>query len=151
VDIDELIDAATRLPNSVQARLLKQLLAAYEARRESEMWARLTQVEVPPLPPDLRCPTCDVLLAGRDDEAMPAGTCGECFGRYVSEADARLLAEHTGRAFVRPGDLGSGDSDFLCPECTGPFAPVISGGVEIDVCTRCGGRWYDVGEEEVAT
>jgi membrane associated rhomboid family serine protease/Zn-finger nucleic acid-binding protein len=33
-----------------------------------------------------------------------------------------------------------------CPRCTFPVGPVLTNGVEVDHCRRCGGTFFDVGE-----
>jgi Zn-finger nucleic acid-binding protein len=101
-------------------------------------------------PDRLRCPTCtDGLLAMSGDDGLAPGTCDQCFGRLVSARDVDLACETNALPLI-PDHVGPGDPDFLCPICGGPFAQVASGGVEVDVCTRCGARWFDVGESEVA-
>ena len=35
---------------------------------------------------------------------------------------------------------------MLCPLCARALAPVERQGVEIDLCTSCGGMWLDSGE-----
>ena len=35
-----------------------------------------------------------------------------------------------------------------CPKCTSTMEQVVYEGIEVDRCTSCKGRWFDLGEDE---
>jgi Zn-finger nucleic acid-binding protein len=81
-----------------------------------------------------RCP--------RDARTLSAGElpdCPHCHGVWLPAGLVRRLVGHTPLPRVAAGPL-------RCPDDGAPLAAVLREGVEIDVCTGCGGAWLDQGE-----
>lgn len=66
------------------------------------------------------------------------------FRRQEREAIEKLRAKMS----AEEQEKAAKAAQLQCPKCDGTLEVVIADGVEIDVCSKCGGVWLDAGELE---
>ncbi|HEX8845312.1 MAG TPA: zf-TFIIB domain-containing protein [Pyrinomonadaceae bacterium] len=68
----------------------------------------------------------------------------EYFRRQEREAIEKLRAKMSAEEKAKAEAAAA----LHCPKCDGKLEPVVFEGVEVDVCSGCGGAWLDAGELE---
>ena len=103
-----------------------------------------------------QCPRCKVALAQERRAFAELDRCAQCGGTYLEPGEGVTGLGHAEdiRTMLR-GALAEtlGASPIGCPSGHGAMTLVAVGddeaGVELDICTTCGGVWLDPGETEL--
>lgn len=92
------------------------------------------------------CPRDGSKLFEHKGEKFDVWRCGKCEGLWIPEENIReIIGEKKGTA-RKEGGLEK--AVIQCPEDRAFLAPIHFHGIEIDLCTKCGGVWLDKGELE---
>lgn len=100
----------------------------------------------------INCPIDNAPLSLHVQMGIRAQSCQKCNGCWLGDAEVReafaklpgaearwdVLYERVQREGKKTGKI--------CKACGGRFLAIPHRGVEVDVCSACGGMWFDFGE-----
>ncbi|MEM7246224.1 MAG: zf-TFIIB domain-containing protein [Acidobacteriota bacterium] len=96
-----------------------------------------------------KCPKCPAILLDVEQEGLHTSACKECEGSWI---DISLLdhmpereprADEVVRVFTALATQELESSGHTCPRCPEPLLQGSYGDVEVDVCRRCRGVFFD--------
>ncbi len=95
------------------------------------------------------CPRCGTATLTFAHGNLGESACSECGGRFIPASGVeRLVHQRLGvsQAMLRELLGFFGGERLECPGCESKTSPVRLGGVDADLCSRCGGLWLDRAE-----
>jgi len=96
---------------------------------------------------NLKCPHCPCDLQAIDTDRGPTTDfCAECGGIWFDPGE---IEEFLGAGYPLPVPKGAKGGTLACPRCDGNLAPIVldvAEPLELDICNKCSGLWFDRGE-----
>jgi Zn-finger nucleic acid-binding protein len=110
---------------------------------DPEAWTPATDESAP------RCPRCQTPSLTRVGGELDEMRCTTCDGRFISaHGTERLIEGELGldRDLLRDLEGFFSGERLTCPSCRSKMSPMRIKGEHVDLCTGCGGFWFDAGE-----
>ena len=102
----------------------------------------------------MNCPNCHSTLKERDQSGVQTFNCPNCSGVWISGKALEILFRMEGKStsMLTLKSLAGRSSEVshrICPTCeTSSLSASIVGDVEIDICAKCAGTYFDKSELE---
>ena len=98
----------------------------------------------------MRCPRDNHQLNRRISEHVFGDGCNECNGVFIMGKKIQTYQYNIEKQIlentVQP--IHSGDSKLLCPDCQTNMNITMVDNIEIDICKKCLGVWFDKSEAQ---